>query len=135
MCEKWPDEWQKKGYTSDITVLELFPIVVAIFTWGEELRNKKICFRSDNMSVSHIINKMSSKSDTVMVLLRNLTIKCLQKNIVIKAEHVPGVNNSITDALSRFQMDKFRLLAPNANPEPCQIETHLWQIFNSELLA
>ena len=75
MCEKWPDEWHKKGYTLDITVLELFPIVVAIFTRGEELRNEKICFRSDNMSVCHIINKMRSKSDTVMVLLRNLTIK------------------------------------------------------------
>ena len=134
ICEQWPEEWHLQGYTSDISVLEFFPIVVSIFTWGEDLKNKKICFRSDNMSVCHIINKMSSKSDADMVLLRNLTIKCLQRNIVIKAEHMPGFCNSITDALSRFQMAKFRLLAPNADPEPCTMETRLWRIFNSELL-
>ena len=135
MSEKWPMHWHKSGITSDITVLELFPIVVSIHTWGEELRNKKICFRSDNMSVCHIINKMTSKSELVMVLIRNLTLKCLQLNIVVKAEHVPGENNAITDALSRFQMDRFRKLAPNADLKPCVLDPQLWQIFKEELLA
>ncbi|XP_052214344.1 uncharacterized protein LOC127833226 [Dreissena polymorpha] len=135
MSERWPDEWFKHGYTTDITVLELFPIVVAIFTWGKELQLKKICFRSDNMAVCHIINKMTSKSDLIMVLLRNLTLKCLQMNIVVKAEHVPGVKNSITDALSRFQMQRFWTLVPNAHQSPSIMEPQLWKIFNKELLV
>jgi hypothetical protein len=135
ICEKWPDHWHLNGYTNDITVLELFPIVAALFIWGESLRNKKINFRSDNMSVCHIINKMTSKSELAMILLRNLTLKCLQMNIVIKAEHVSGIDNSITDALSRFQMERFRSLAPDANLEPCNFQTRLWQIFEEELLV
>ena len=135
MSERWPDEWFEHGYTTDITVLELCPIVVAIFTWGKELQQKKICFRSDNMAVCHIINKMTFKSDLIMVLLRNLTLKCLQMNIVVKAEHVPGVKNSITDALSRFQMQRFWTLVPNAHQSPSIMEPQLWQIFNKQLLV
>ena len=134
-AERWPETWHVKGYTADITVLELFPIVVALFIWGRTLRNKKLKFRCDNMSVCHILNKMSSKSEMVMVLLRNLTIKCLQENIVLKAEHVSGNSNSITDALSRFQMSRFRTLAPMANPEPHRIPARLWEIFEKELLT
>jgi hypothetical protein len=135
MAERWPNDWHKLGYTADITVLELFPIVVSIFAWGEELQNKKICFRSDNMSVCYNINKMTSKSEQVMVLLRNLTLKCLQLNIVIKAEHVSGKNNSVTDALSRFQMDRFWSLVPSASPTACAMEPRLWQIFSKGLLV
>ena len=127
-------EWHSKGYTRDITVLELFPIVAALFIWGDCLRNKKLNFRCDNMSVCHILNKMTSKSELVMVLMRNLTLKCLHKNIVVKAEHVSGLNNAITDALSRFQMDRFRRLAPAADREPSKVPIQLWQIFEKELL-
>ena len=31
---RWPDLWRQKGVTSDITFLELFPIVVALFLWA-----------------------------------------------------------------------------------------------------
>ena len=66
--------------------------------------------------------------------MRNLTLKCLHKNIVVKAEHVSGLNNAITDALSRFQMDRFRRLAPAADREPSKVPIQLWQIFEKELL-
>lgn len=70
-----------------------------------------------------------------MVLLRNLTLKCLQMNIVVKAEHFPEVKNSITDALSRFQMQRFWTLVPNAHQSPSIMEPQLWKIFNKELLV
>jgi len=31
---RWPNLWRQKGVTSDIIVLELFPIVVALFLWA-----------------------------------------------------------------------------------------------------
>ena len=40
----WPLEWVQTGKTSDITLLEYFPILVSIFIWGEELKNKKVLF-------------------------------------------------------------------------------------------
>ena len=112
---RWPETWHKQGITKDITVLELFPILVALHLWGEELRNKKIKFHCDNIAVVHILNSMTSKSDHVMHIVRLLTIKCLEINIVIKAVHIPGTKNTICDALSRFKLQKFRELAPRPN--------------------
>lgn len=126
----WPQSWLELGITNDITVLELFPLVVALHIWGEELRNKKICFRCDNIAVVHIVNTMTSKSDRIMVLLRALTLVCLRLNIVVKATHVSGVKNKLADALSRLQILKFHTLAPDAEPMPDQVPDHLWEIFN-----
>lgn len=133
-CAQWPEEWHASGYTGDITVLELFPILVALYIWGEALRNKKVCFRSDNMAVVHIINSMTSKSDMVMVLLRNITLQCLRMNIAIKSLHLSGVRNVICDSLSRLQLQRFRQAAPEADAEPTPIPGHLWHVFSQELL-
>ena len=131
-CAAWPKLWHETGLTTDITVLELFPIVVAIEIWGSELKNKKIKFFCDNMSVVHIINKMSSKSVVVMKLIRYLTLLCLKFNIVVKSSHIEGKRNQICDALSRFQWTKFRLLAPKADKSPREVPSHLWEICTSE---
>ena len=114
--------------TGDITVLELFPILVSLYLWGDEFRNKKILFHCDNAAVVYAVNTMTSKSDKVMTLLRALTLKCLLLNIVAKAKHIPGKFN-ITDSLSRLQFDKFRRLAPQAEKEPEVIPSQVWNIF------
>ena len=133
-CAKWPDDWHTSGYTADITVLELFPIMIALFIWGEQLRDKKIWFRSDNEAVCHILLSMTSRSDRVMVLLRNITLRCMKLNIALRCQHISGIFNSICDALSRFDQEKFRSLAPEAAEEPCVIPDHLWKVFDQELL-
>jgi hypothetical protein len=47
----WPKLWEEMGILKDITFLELFPVVVALCIWGEQLKNKKIIFNIDNQSV------------------------------------------------------------------------------------
>lgn len=130
---KWPDFWHKNGLTKDITFLELFPIAVAVFIWGRELVNKKIKFCCDNLAVVSILNKLSSKSETVMCLIRFLTLHCLKLNILIKATHIFGRNNEICDALSRFQLTRFRELAPEADLHSQPVPEFLWNICNLEL--
>lgn len=131
-CAAWPADWHDSGRTRDITVLELFPIVVSLYLWGPELRNKKIMFHCDNAAVVYAINTMTSKSDNVMILLRALTLKCLQLNVVAKAKHIPGKSN-ITDSLSRLQLDRFRSLAPMAEKRPEAIPSLLWKLFSLDL--
>ncbi|MES9882579.1 MAG: hypothetical protein ABW185_17050 [Sedimenticola sp.] len=128
----WPGSWHEHGLTKDITMLELFPILVALHIWGEELRNKKIIFNCDNIAVVHILNSMTSKSESVMILVRRLAIVCFQYNVVLKAKHVKGYTNSLCDALSRLQLDKFRTLAPEADAEPGVVPSHLWTICSEE---
>lgn len=86
--------WEDIGLQQDynITFKELFPIVIAVETWGQALANKSILFHSDNIAVVEIINKTSSKDTSVMCLLRRLVLACLRHNILFQAEHIPGKN-------------------------------------------
>lgn len=68
-CGRWPDKWINAGFTRNITLLEYFPIMVAVEIWGEQLRNKKVLFPTDNQAVVQIINTLSSKSIHVMAMV------------------------------------------------------------------
>ena len=81
----------KQNITSDITVLEMFPLLVSLHIWGQELRNKKIVFRSDNIASVHIVNSMTSKNEKVMIILRAITLLCLRLTIAFKAMHINGL--------------------------------------------
>ena len=118
---QWPDIW--KQY--EITFLELFPIVLALNLWGQQLSCKRIVLHTDNQALCFIINKFSSKDDNIMVLLRNLASVCLDYNVLIKAEHIPGVLNTLADSLSRFKFQDFRRLAPWARSSPEDIPQNL----------
>ena len=59
----WPKEWAENGMLSDITFLELFPVVVAVNIWGLYLKNKNIVFNIDNQSVVYIVSKKMVQVD------------------------------------------------------------------------
>ena len=57
-----------------------------------------------------------------MVLVHLLYFCAAHDNIHIMITHMAGINNNIADAISRFQMERFRSLAPAANPNLCQLQ-------------
>lgn len=128
---QWPKQWSAE-IRRDITFLELIPVALAIYVWGQSLQSKKIILNIDNEAVVHILNQKTSKSDRVMSLLRPMLIRVMQNNIQIKSVHVPGCTNLIPDALSRFQWQTFRQLAPHADQYPCAIPPEFWNILNPE---
>ena len=100
---RWPPELMLKDNEQlSMTFLEL-----CFFNW-------------DNEATVHIINKGRSKVQPVMRLMRRLTWCAASGNFIIIAKHIPGINNNIADALSRFQVSRFRQLAPGAALKPCQ---------------
>ena len=56
-----------------------------------------------------------------MDLVHHLTLLTLKYNIYIRVEHIADKKKKIVDALSRFQFERFRSLAPHADPRPCPI--------------
>jgi len=50
-----------------------------------------------------------------MTLVRHFTLLTLKYNLLFKAEHISGIYNVLTDALSRLKVNKFRPLAPHAD--------------------
>ncbi|KAM4016539.1 uncharacterized protein ACNLHF_002833 isoform 1-T1 [Anomaloglossus baeobatrachus] len=127
-AEQWPQSWHDRGFVSNLTLLELFPIVTAVVIWGPAFRNKRILFWTDNMSVVHAINHLTSSSLPVLKLLRFFVLQCLELNMWFRARHVPGRCNAIADSLSRFQFQKFRQLCPRAQPEGMSCPPSIWDL-------
>lgn len=115
---KWPDSWVGLHILQDITFLELIPILLALCIWAPLLKNSKILFRTDNIALVDILNKRTSKSKRVMSIIRPFVLRSMNYNIQFKAKHIVGAKNNIADALSRFQLEKFKRLAPLAEDTP-----------------
>lgn len=113
--------WNQSWRAQSITLLEFYPIVLAVQIWAQALANKCIYFRTDNAALVEIINKQTSKDSRIMHFLRQLVLTCLKNNILFRATHIPGKRNVLADALSRLQEDKFREMAPYAQPQPVAV--------------
>ena len=122
--EKWTNEW--KDY--HISVKELFPIVIAVEIWGQVMANKKVCFFSDNMAVVQVINKQTGKDRNIMKLLRRFIVHCLKFSILFRAKHVPGIDNVLSDKLSRLQIAEFHRLAPQMDQFPVEVPPAMFNI-------
>lgn len=59
-----------------------------------------------------------------MHLVRRFVISCMKYNLLIQAVHVPGRLNQLPDTLSRFQIAKFRSLAPWMDKQPTPVPDH-----------
>ena len=117
---KWPSNWVKKDFMSDMSFLELVPIL-AMLSWSDQFKNKKMLLRIDNQDLVSIINKRTSQSKYIMQLIRPFVLMTMNNNTQFKALHVLGVHNEIADALSRFQIDRFRCLALKEDQTPSEI--------------
>ena len=95
--------WLTAVYCIDVTLLKLFPYMVSLYIWGNQVLNKTNCFRSDNMAVAHIINSF---------LLRQIALKCLAMNKAIRCQPINSSSFNLCDLLSWYEHDTFR---PNAS--------------------
>ena len=69
-----------------------------------------------------------------MRLVRPLVLALMCFNIQVRALHIEGKLNDIADSLSRFQMDRFRLLVPKADPAPSDIPVGFMTTISNLLL-
>ena len=106
------------------------PILLAMLIWSPQFCNKKILLRIDNQALVLIINKRTSKSKYVMKLIRPLVLLLMRKNIQVRALHIPGESNAIADSLSRFQVIRFRTLAPEADHTPSDIPVEFHMVIS-----
>lgn len=111
-------QWPSSANNWSIAVCELFPIVLGLMTWASAMRQKKVTIWCDNKSVTEVINKQASHCPKLMILMRALTLVCLEHNILIRALHIVSFCNKIADSLSRGKIDQFRALAPDAEMLP-----------------
>ena len=66
-----------------------------------------------------------------MVLVRKLYLTAAQNQFSVSFKHIYGQCNPIADAISRFQAQRFQLLAPDAEKLPTPLPSTLLQLMNS----
>ena len=100
---------------------ELYAIVAAAAAWGHTWTGRRIRVHCDNKAVVDIWDHYTSKSSTIMSLVRTLHFIAATNNFHIRISHIQGTDNTIADALSRGQMSFFRQLVPDADLTMTQI--------------
>ena len=131
---KWAqDAWRETNvfvhpFHPNITLLELFAIVMAIELWARDIAGTELILHSDNEATCFWINKKRSKIPAAMKLLRHLTLKCLSFQIHVSALHIAGTANRTSDLISHFHMDEFFRENSQMDPLPTPLPSTLWPI-------
>ena len=113
--------WTELQHPLSIAYKELFPIVVAAHVWGNQWLARRIQFLSDNESVVAILKSGTSKDRNLMVLLRYLTRLAIRHSFSFTASSIRGKDYPVADAISCFQFQRFRQLAPLADAKPTAV--------------
>ena len=124
VAQKWPDKFAQNS----IQWKELFPIYLACYIWGKQFHEKRLLFHCDNMAITNIWATGTSKCTKIMSLVRKIFFIAAENNFTVNIKHIPGIDNSVADSLSRFQMPRFRQLAPMAAPLETVIPPEAWII-------
>lgn len=95
-----------------INVLEMWAAFCAAQTWGHRWRDSTVVMVTDNETVRAALTSGRSKSKGVMYFIRRLFWIAAEHNFDIQSVYVRSADNTICDALSRWEaadsMDRIR---------------------------
>ncbi|HEY9760293.1 MAG TPA: reverse transcriptase domain-containing protein [Oculatellaceae cyanobacterium] len=97
---------------------ELYAVVRAAATWGDKWSGKRILFHCDNETVVQSVAAGWCRDAPMMHLIRTMHFIAAEHGFMFRIVHVAGTDNCVADALSRAQLDRFRLLRPEADRSP-----------------
>ena len=107
--------WFQFLWSGHITSKELLPIVLGCAIWGRAAKGRTIKCRTDNAAVMSIVNSGKSKDELAMHLVPILTAHF---QLVVVAEHIPGVENGAADCLvTVFLISGYRYHQPPPRPQ------------------
>ena len=99
--------WSPQERTMHINCLELLAAHLAVKCFAKNKTNLTIHLKMDSVSALSYINKLGGTiSPQLNRLAKELWLWCMEKNILLKAQHLPGVDNTIADNESRVMKDR-----------------------------
>ena len=93
--------WSSREKEEHINVLELTAAKICLFTFCKDCTNHKIQLFTDNSTVVASINKKTSNKGKINNITREIWLWCMKTNNIIRAAHIPGVENVTADKESR----------------------------------
>ena len=110
----WPASWLE----IPIAAKELVPIVASLAVWGSSWSGGTVQVYCDNMAVVQCLGAGSARDPLLNHLLRVLALLLVRLQVSLRADHIPGLQNSGADALSRDNASLFFSLFPQAPRYP-----------------
>jgi ribonuclease HI len=121
----WGDTWFWYTFTEHDNILvpdihhkEMYAIVISCLTWASLLSGKTILIYCDNQSVVEVITNGRGRDTILMKLLRELWFCSATHSFQIVARHLPGVRNTLADALSRDKLREALSIRPSLDVLP-----------------
>lgn len=103
-CRAARGSWNARQRLSHINDLELLAVLMALRHFLPYLEGRHVLVRTDNTSVVYLINHQGgTRSQSALVLTRRLLLWAHPRLLSLRASHIPGVQNSVADLLSRGQ--------------------------------
>lgn len=93
--------WNASEKQLHINVLELLAVKFGLFCFCNDIVSKHVHLFSDSSVAVSGINKMGSCKAKLNEIIREVWEFCIQRNLKLTASHIPGIENSIADELSR----------------------------------
>ena len=104
--EQAQGRWSQPESQLHINVLELMAAGLALKSFTKEKRKCHVHLRLDNTTAVAMITKMgTTRSPPLLQAAKHIWDYALQKEIILTAEHLPGVTNTLADKLSRVFQD------------------------------
>ena len=115
-----------------INALELLTVVVAAKVWGKKWRGLRIVIRCDNETSVTVLNTGRAYNSFLFECLRELEFVAAKCEFEMKAIHIPGVENRIPDALSRWELGeehrlRFREMSEGMGPKEVYVYPGLFE--------
>ena len=85
-----------------IHALELLTVIVAVRLWGDRCQGMNVVVYCDNDAAVHVINSGRSRDAFMAACIRELWLVVATNLFQLRAVHLPGVENRLADALSRW---------------------------------
>lgn len=94
-----------------INVKEMIAVLVALEKWAPQLAGSHLHVFCDNTAVVSGLRRRTSRG-RLMDILRKALLVAARYDIEIDPKWIPSAENCLADALSRFETDRIKLLAP-----------------------
>ena len=86
----------------DINCLELLTIIVALRLWGTRWKGPRLTVRCDNAVAATVLNTGRCRNPFLNSCLREICYLSALFEFQVRAVHLPGESNCVTDTLSRW---------------------------------
>ena len=114
-----------------INAKELCALVLAAASFGDAWRGLRVKFLCDNATTVAALSAIRSSSEEMAELIRSLHFIAASHDFTFDVAHVPGLTNTIADALSRNQLAEFERLVPaeSRDPSPTRVRAEAIRTF------